>query len=176
MVRLDCLTKPLRFNYAAKRLQSFNLSFSITGHPFQAMSPKLKILVAEDDAILAYALELVVHESGYEMVGPFPTAAGALAAIGEIGPDIAFVDIGLDGLTNGVALAQVLTARFGTTVYLVSGDRRTAMGSPGAAYGFIEKPATEATFRAALAHAMAVRDGAHEPPPAGVVLLAAAAA
>lgn len=136
----------------------------------------MKILVAEDDAILAYALELVVHEAGHEMIGPFPTAAGALAAIGEIGPDIAFVDIGLDGLTNGVALAQVLTARFGTTVYLVSGDRRTALGSRGAAYGFIEKPATESTFRAALAHAIDVRAGSTEPPPAGIVPLNAAAA
>ncbi|MDB5364397.1 MAG: cheY [Rhodospirillales bacterium] len=140
------------------------------------MGAKLKILVAEDDAILAYALELVVHEAGHEMVGPFPTAAAALGAIGEIGPDVAFVDIGLDGLTNGVALAQVLTARFGTTVFLVSGDRRTALGSRGAAYGFIEKPATETTFRAALVHATAVRGGATEALPAGIVPLAAAAA
>ncbi|GIL39548.1 response regulator [Roseiterribacter gracilis] len=140
------------------------------------MGDNLKVLVAEDDAILAYALELVVHEAGHEIIGPFPTAAGALAALGEIGPEIAFVDIGLDGLTNGVALAQVLTARFGTTVFLVSGDRRTALGSRGAAYGFIEKPASESTFRAALAHAIAIRGGTTEQPPAGIIPLAAAAA
>lgn len=138
--------------------------------------PALPVLIAEDDAILAYALELVVAEAGHTVIGPFATAAAALEALGQIGPGIAFVDIGLDGLTNGVALAQILTARYGTLVYLVSGDRSTGLASHGAAYGFIEKPAAEEVFRAALKHAIAVRDGAEAALPDGVVRIAPAKA
>ena len=71
------------------------------------MSP-IKILAVEDDPIYAEALELVVHELGYELTLVTDNAAEALACAAKYHLDLILMDIEINGPTNGVELAASL--------------------------------------------------------------------
>jgi DNA-binding NtrC family response regulator len=58
---------------------------------------KRKILVLEDDVLLAMDMEDHLLDSGYEVIGPFANVSEALGAIEETSVDGAVVDLNLNG-------------------------------------------------------------------------------
>lgn len=58
---------------------------------------KRKILVLEDDVLLAMDMEDHLLDSGYEVVGPFANVSEALGAIEKTVLDGAVVDLNLNG-------------------------------------------------------------------------------
>ena len=58
---------------------------------------KRKILVLEDDVLLAMDMEDHLVDSGYEVVGPFANVSEALGAIEKTVLDGAVVDLNLNG-------------------------------------------------------------------------------
>jgi DNA-binding response OmpR family regulator len=69
-----------------------------------------RILVVEDEPLIAMLVEDWLAELAHEMVGPAATAQGALALI-ETGPiDAAILDVSLDG-HDSFAVAAVLRER-----------------------------------------------------------------
>jgi CheY-like chemotaxis protein len=54
-----------------------------------------RILVVEDEAIVAHALEHLLVEFGYGVVGPVPSTAKALKLIAAEAIDIALLDVNL---------------------------------------------------------------------------------
>jgi DNA-binding response OmpR family regulator len=98
------------------------------------------VLIAEDEAITAFALEQTVLAHGYEVCGVVASGAEARALAERHRPTLAVVDIRLkDGLT-GNTVARALQERFGIPVILMSGhsDEKSALDL-GAA-GFLAKP------------------------------------
>jgi DNA-binding response OmpR family regulator len=72
------------------------------------MSGRLKILIVEDDALIAMELEERLQELGYEVLGPAATLEGAERAIAEARPDAALLDANLAGVSSvpiGIKLA-----------------------------------------------------------------------
>ena len=57
------------------------------------------ILVAEDEAIIAHDLCDTVEEAGYTVAGPFDDANSALESFRENKPDVAILDVNLQGGT-----------------------------------------------------------------------------
>ncbi|MEE4288293.1 MAG: response regulator [Erythrobacter sp.] len=68
-----------------------------------------RILVAEDEAMVAFDLCDTVEEAGYEVEGPHGDASSAIAASQKARPDVAILDISLDD-GNSFALAEELDA------------------------------------------------------------------
>lgn len=67
-----------------------------------------RILVAEDDLIIACDLCDTVAEAGYEVEGPHAGISSAMLAFQKEKPDLAILDVSLDD-GNVFALARVLT-------------------------------------------------------------------
>ena len=64
------------------------------------------VLVIEDEPIVALDVVLTLEEAGYAVVGPAPTVPAALTALREVRPDVAILDVNLDGeLSTPVAEA-----------------------------------------------------------------------
>jgi CheY-like chemotaxis protein len=69
----------------------------------------LRVLIAEDQYLIAAELRRVLEAEGIVIVGPFSTLAMALAAIAQL-VDVALLDVNLHGLSV-FALAEDLTRR-----------------------------------------------------------------
>ncbi len=70
----------------------------------------LKLLVVEDDFLLAFEMETILADAGYEVVGPAATVAKALDLIDGNQLDAAFVDCNLNG-EFATAVAITLAAK-----------------------------------------------------------------
>lgn len=66
----------------------------------------MRILIVEDEALTAMAMEEVLADHGYEVVGIADDQASALAAAESYSPDFAFVDINLTGGDSGLTVAE----------------------------------------------------------------------
>ncbi len=67
------------------------------------------ILVAEDEAIIAYDLCNTVEEAGYTVAGPFCDVSSAMLSFQKHKPDLAILDVQLDD-GNSFPLAEQLMA------------------------------------------------------------------
>lgn len=76
--------------------------------------PVGKILIVEDEFLVALQLEDIVSDGGYAVVGTVPDRASVLDL--DEAPDVALVDLNLrDGLT-GPDIARHLAGQFGARV------------------------------------------------------------
>jgi DNA-binding response OmpR family regulator len=65
-----------------------------------------KVLLVEDDGLIAIDLEVIVQEAGCDVLGPCATAADALALLAARRPDAALLNVGLpDGPVSPTAEA-----------------------------------------------------------------------
>ena len=116
-------------------------------------APDLRVLIVEDQALLAMELELVLGESGCEVVGCAMDKAGALAIADRERPQLALVDINLlDGMT-GPAIAEYLVREFGIAVIFLTANPEQIPDGFAGALGAVSKPFDEATIRAAVVFA-----------------------
>ncbi len=68
----------------------------------------LKVLIVEDEAIVALELELAVQAAGHEVVGVAADLREAVAVACERDVDLALVDINLRDGRTGVRIAELL--------------------------------------------------------------------
>lgn len=115
--------------------------------------PDLRVLIVEDQALLAMELELVLQEFGCEVVGCAMDRAGALAIAGRERPDLALIDLNLlDGMT-GPQIAEEMVSKFGAAaVFLTANPEQIPDGFAGA-LGAVSKPFDETTILAVVAFA-----------------------
>lgn len=83
-------------------------------------TPK-RILIVEDEALVALYTRELLEDAGYEVIGIAPTGLGALSMASVAPPDLALVDIRIPGGMDGIATAAELRAQHGTGVIFVSG-------------------------------------------------------
>ena len=116
---------------------------------------RLRILVVEDEILIALELESLLQDLGHEVVGIATSSADALALGQELKPDLAFVDIHLADGPTGVDVARQLAARQGVTVLFMTANAKRIPEDFGGAWGVIAKPYTERGVREALTYVMA---------------------
>lgn len=108
----------------------------------------LRVMIVEDEMLLALDLEDMLLDAGYIVVGQasdMPQAV-ALAEKMEGGVDVAIMDINLARGSNGVETAAVLRQRWNIPSLFVSGnlDERTRqMAMEWKPIGFVGKPYSE---------------------------------
>jgi DNA-binding NtrC family response regulator len=69
-----------------------------------------RVLIVEDEMLVAMELESLLEEQGCAVVGPAPTVDRALALLDRERPDAAILDVNLDGQT-AVPVAAALNAQ-----------------------------------------------------------------
>jgi len=99
----------------------------------------MRVLVVEDQPVIAFALCDALEEHGHEILGPALSAEAASQLVSEIRPDVAFVDIDLEYPHAGLQLAHTLTERLGIPIIFTTGQLEVARRSS-IAYGLLAKP------------------------------------
>jgi two-component system response regulator LytT len=69
---------------------------------------KVKVLLVEDEVIIADSIVMALEDYGYELMNPVGTFSDAVASIENEIPDIAIVDITLSGKKNGIDLGILI--------------------------------------------------------------------
>jgi two-component system, response regulator PdtaR len=122
-----------------------------------ASSGVTRILVVEDDALVASYIRDVLEESGFVIVGVASSGPEALALLeGEL-PHLALVDIRLTGPIDGIEFACELRRRFDVPAIFLSGMHdpktmeRAELARP---LGFLQKPFRPSQVFNALASAL----------------------
>ncbi|MBL8754010.1 MAG: response regulator, partial [Planctomycetes bacterium] len=82
--------------------------------------PNGRIMIVEDESLVAEDLEVCLSRSGYEIVGVADTFESARALAERTRPDLALLDIRLKGARDGIDLAAELRRRDIGFVYLTS--------------------------------------------------------
>jgi PAS domain S-box-containing protein len=113
-----------------------------------------KLLIVEDDGILAANLESVVRALGYGVVGPVATGEEAIALLERCSADLVLMDIELAGELSGIETAAIITGKIDLPVVFVTGfsqDSLLEQAKGVAPYGYLVKPVPERELAATVA-------------------------
>ncbi|RFM26967.1 sigma 54-interacting transcriptional regulator [Deminuibacter soli] len=101
-----------------------------------------KILIVEDEFIVANDLRLIVEKAGYTCCGTADSVAAALELISKHKPTLVLLDIFLKGDLTGIDLARRLSEENIAFVYLSANSNQDILEAARATqpYGFLIKP------------------------------------
>jgi signal transduction histidine kinase len=102
-----------------------------------------KILIVDDDAITALSLEKLIEAMGHVCAGRCSTAEDALAIAANERPDIALLDVNIEGEVDGVDTGEILFSRFAVHVLFITAysDEATLLRVKSShPFGYILKP------------------------------------
>jgi len=135
----------------------------------------MRILIVEDEALIAMMLADGLESGGHEVTGLATTATEALALCQAMLPDLALLDVDLRDGSDGVVLARALFGRWGLPVIFASGQLMEARRARDVALGHIGKPYKVETVLRGLEVAREVMAGGKPAAvPAGFELFSAA--
>ncbi len=112
-----------------------------------------RILVVEDEAIIARDIASTLEDLGYEVTGTADSAPAALASIEAARPDLVLMDIRIRGEVDGIAAAeQIRFTHAIPVVFLTShADETTVQRAKSTgAYGYVLKPFGDRDLRTAI--------------------------
>jgi DNA-binding NarL/FixJ family response regulator len=121
----------------------------------------IRILVVEDEALVAVDLGFRLEDLGYAICGTAATADEAVALAETHHPDLILMDVNLHGSRDGVeAAADIRRKDHRARIIFVTAysdpatrDRMTKAGG----HGVVGKPYTDGELAQAIKHAMAQR-------------------
>lgn len=123
----------------------------------------VKVLIVEDEILVAINLEAMIEDLGYHCVGIAPDAPMA-SQLADERPDVALVDINLRDGPTGVDIGAMLSRLGASVIYITANPRMLGRGVPGT-LGVMEKPCDGKSVALALDYAVRRRQGANIPPP-----------
>lgn len=80
---------------------------------------KIKILIVEDEAIVAEHLSLVLERHGYKVCGRATSGRKAIQIAKRSRPDLMLVDIRIEGDLNGIETTIVIQGHFSEAIPVV---------------------------------------------------------
>ena len=89
-----------------------------------------RILIVEDDQIIAADLRLKVRRLGHEVVGMAISGEEAIGLALQFKPDLVLMDIQLDTAMNGGEAARTIQERTGARIVFVTAFPRDSVGIP----------------------------------------------
>ncbi|MBM4248146.1 MAG: PAS domain S-box protein [Euryarchaeota archaeon] len=116
-----------------------------------------RILVVEDEAIVARDIGSRVVALGYQVAGVAHTAADAVARAGELRPDLVLMDIRLGGRTDGIEAACAIRERFDVpSVFLTAyaDDETLRRARATEPFGYLVKPFQDRELHATIEMAL----------------------
>jgi len=73
----------------------------------------LNILIVEDERIISMMLSRMVEKLGHHVCACVTSAPAAIESLDRITPDLAFLDINLEGDKDGISVGEILHDRLG---------------------------------------------------------------
>ncbi|CDZ30720.1 response regulator [Neorhizobium galegae] len=130
----------------------------------------MKVMIVEDEMLLAMELESEVEAAGHEVIGVAMSSHQARDLLSASRPDFAFVDIHLMDGPTGIDVGRRL-AEARVPFVFVSGNIKRLPDDFVGALGAIEKPYTVNGMKNALQYISAVLSGVDDlaPPPSLVL-------
>jgi DNA-binding LytR/AlgR family response regulator len=137
------------------------------------MDSPIKLLIVEDDMIIASKISLQLTKLGYEVTAIVPRGEEAILQAQENKPDIVLLDINLKGVFNGIETAHELNRLIGVPLIYVTANTDEATFNRAKAtrpYAFINKPIKNVDLQRAIeltiSHMADDRHKSNEPEPA----------
>lgn len=121
------------------------------------MSDPPRVMVVEDEAIIALDIQRQLTIAGFAIAGKAQTAEGAFREIERENPDIVLMDIRLKGDMDGVQAASIIRSRYALPViYLTAHTDGTTLqrAQDTEPFGFLVKPLVNANLKAAITMAL----------------------
>ncbi|RWE33867.1 MAG: response regulator [Mesorhizobium sp.] len=126
------------------------------------MIEPLKILIVEDEALLAMELESLVNDAGHSVVGWATSLPEAKDMVDATQADIAFVDVHLTDGPTGIEVAEYIEDRRNSMVIFMTANPKRIPDHFAGAIGVIAKPYTVNGVTSALRY---LQEGVRRPPP-----------
>jgi CheY-like chemotaxis protein len=120
---------------------------------------KARILIVEDEAIIAMEIENQLQSLGYEVTSIVDTGEKAIKKADEDKPDLILMDIRIKGEMDGIDTAEEIRNRFGipvifSTAYL--DKKRIERAKITMPFGYVLKPMQERDLKVTIEMAMYV--------------------
>ena len=102
----------------------------------------VRVVIAEDEAIIRMDLRELLDEEGYEVVGETGRGDEAVALARETRPDLVILDIKMPGLDGLSAARQITQERLGAVLILTAFSQRDLVeqARDAGAIGYLVKP------------------------------------
>jgi CheY-like chemotaxis protein len=113
----------------------------------------VRILVVEDESLVALDIKMRLVQLGYEVPSTLSTGEQAIAAAGELKPDLVLMDISLKGLMRGTEAAQKIHAAFDIPIIFLTAyadDKTLDEAKLAEPFGYLTKPLDEVELRVML--------------------------
>jgi DNA-binding NarL/FixJ family response regulator len=122
-----------------------------TGH--RALERQRRVLIVEDDFLVAGEVEYVLEEAGFDVIGPAATAEDAIRLAADTKPDLVIMDVRLAGPSDGIEAATQIYHELGIRSLFASAhsDGHTvARGKAANPLGWVAKPYSPASLLAEI--------------------------
>jgi CheY-like chemotaxis protein len=116
-----------------------------------------KILIVEDEAIIALDIQYTLENLGYRVPAVVSSGEESIEKASEVHPDLVLMDIKLSGDMDGISAAEQIYNRFGIpVVYLTaySDERILEEIRKIMLFGYISKPFDERVLKSTIEHAL----------------------
>ncbi len=117
----------------------------------------MRVLIAEDEALIRMDLREMLEEEGHEVVGEARDGSEAIELATQLRPDIVFMDINMPGV-SGIEAAQSLAEQHVAPVVMVTAFSQASyveQASEAGAMAYVVKPFTRADIVPAMTLAAA---------------------
>ena len=118
-----------------------------------------RILIIEDEALVAMELRYVLEDLGHEVVGIAGDAQTARDLAVDTDIDLALVDIHLSDGPTGIDLGRELGQRCGVTVVFMTANPGMVRDGVAGTIGVLSKPTDERAVQTAVDYALGRRAG-----------------
>lgn len=135
---------------------------------------RLRVLIVEDEVLLADELDYIIRKSGGETVGQAVTCAEAIRMAQTLHPDLAVVDVHLKDGPTGPKAARSISSLNGPIVLFLTANLKRLPQDLAGACAAMSKPFSEHTIRTAIAYLQDCLSEGHarHDPPNGLVISA----
>jgi DNA-binding response OmpR family regulator len=118
-----------------------------------------RILIIEDEALVAMELRFVLEDLGHKVLGVAATAKAARELVRENDVDLALVDIHLSDGPTGIDLGRELGQDLGVTVLFMTANPGMVRDGVAGTIGVLSKPTDEQAVQTAVDYALRRRQG-----------------
>lgn len=118
-----------------------------------------RILIIEDEALVAMELRFVLEDLGHEVVGTVSDARSARIVAAETEIDLALVDIHLSDGPTGIEVGRELGQDLGVSVLFMTANPGMVRNGVAGTIGVLSKPTDERAVQTAVDYALRRRQG-----------------
>ena len=139
--------------------EASSLQNKVSDQRYVRSESRRRILIVEDDCVIAMRLSLLLAKEDYEILGVKASGRDALAIAKDIQPDAILMDVRIQGDLNGIETAVIIQGYWENRVPVIFLTGMPSTGFPLLAavepYCYIRKPVQDEELLSTLQRALA---------------------